>query len=70
VRESTSLFGLDDVHVRSIAGDGEGWRADVDAAGTAYEVEVRRGGRTDPHLLDDPTQPARRVAGSPRVRGA
>ena len=41
VRELTSELGVDDVRVRSIAADGAPWRAEVDAAGTLYEVEVR-----------------------------
>ena len=41
VREATSLLGVDEVRVRSIVRDGERWRVDVGAAGTAYEVEVQ-----------------------------
>jgi hypothetical protein len=40
VREATSELGIDAVRVRSIAADGAGWRAEVDAAGTAYGVAV------------------------------
>ena len=40
VRETTSLPGLDEIKVRSIARAGDGWRADVEAAETDYEVEV------------------------------
>ena len=73
VRETTALLGLDDVGVRSIAPDGEGWRADVDAAGTAYEVEVHVEEGAPTHLTCSTTRlsrPKRFVAGTPRVRGA
>ena len=73
VRESTSLLGLDDVHVRSIAGGGEGWRADVDAAGTPYDVDVHVEEGAPTHLTCSTTRlsrPKRFVAGTPRVRGA
>ena len=72
VRETTSLLGLDDVHVRSIAGDGEGWRADVDAAGTPYDVDVHVEEGAPTHLTCSTTRlsrPKRFVAGTPRVRG-
>ena len=73
MRESTSLLGLDDVRVRSIAGDGEGWRADVDAAGTAYDVDVHVEEGAPTHLTCSTSRlsrPKRFVAGTPRVRGA
>jgi hypothetical protein len=40
VREASSELGLDAVRVRSIVRGGESWRAEVDAAGSTYEVEV------------------------------
>jgi hypothetical protein len=40
VREASSELGVDAVGVRSIVSAGAGWRADVEAAGTAYEVDV------------------------------
>jgi len=73
VREATSLLGLDDVHVRSIAGDGDGWRADVDAAGTGFDVDVHVEEGAPTHLTCSTTRlsrPKRFVAGTPRVRGA
>ncbi|MEO5577092.1 MAG: hypothetical protein ABIR67_06060 [Gaiellaceae bacterium] len=41
MREATGLLGVDDVQVRSVVRDEEGWRADVEAAETVYEVEVQ-----------------------------
>jgi hypothetical protein len=40
VREASSELGVEAVRVRSIVSAGAGWRADVEAAGTAYEVDV------------------------------
>jgi hypothetical protein len=40
VREASSELGVDAVRVRSIDSVGAGWRAAVEAAGTAYEVDV------------------------------
>ena len=40
VREASSELGVDAVRVRSIDSAGAGWRAAVEAAGTAYEVDV------------------------------
>ena len=73
VRDATSLLGIDDVGVRSIAPDGERWRADVVAAGTGYDVDVdvEEGGPT--HLTCSTSRlsrPKRYVAGTPRARGA
>ncbi len=73
VRELTSELGVDDVLVRSIAGDGDCWRADVRASGTAYEVEVRVEEGAPTHLTCSTSRlsrPKRYVAGSPRERGA
>jgi hypothetical protein len=73
VRETTALLGLDDVYVRSIAPDGEGWRADVDADGAVYDVEVHVEEGAPTHLTCSTTRlsrPKRYVAGTPRARGA
>ena len=73
VREATSLLGLDDVGVRSIAGDDGGWRAEVTAAGTAYEVDVHVEEGAPTHLTCSTSRlsrPKRFVAGTPRARGA
>jgi hypothetical protein len=40
VREASSELGVEAVRVRSIVSAGAGWRADVEAAGTAYVVDV------------------------------
>ena len=73
VREATSLLGLDDVGVRSIAGDDEHWRAEVTAAGTAYEVDVHVEEGAPTHLTCSTSRlsrPKRFVAGTPRARAA
>ena len=59
--------------VRSIAGDGEGWRAEVDAVGTGYDVDVHVEEGAPTHLTCSTTRlsrPKRFVAGTPRVRAA
>ncbi len=50
VRETTSLLGVDEVEVRSIARRGAAWRAEVEAAGTDYDVDVRVEEGTQTHL--------------------
>jgi hypothetical protein len=73
VRETTSLFGVDDVRLRSIAHEGEGWRADVAAGGAAYEVEVHVEEGAPTHLTCTTSRlsrPKRYVAGIPRARDA
>ena len=73
VREATSLLGLDDVGVCSIAGDDEGWRAEVSAAGTDYEVDVHVEEGALTHLTCSTSRlsrPKRFVAGTPRARAA
>jgi len=73
VREPTGLLGVDDVRVRSVAGDGEGWLALVEAAGEVYEVDVRVEEGEPTHLTCSTQRlrrPKRYVAGSPRARGA
>jgi hypothetical protein len=73
VREATSLLGIDDVRVPSIVPDGERWRADVAAAGIAYEVDVHVEEGAPTHLTCSTSRlsrPKRYVAGTPRARGA
>ena len=73
VREATSLLGVDDVLVRSIDGDGKRWRAEVAAAGTAYEVDVHVEEGAPTHLTCSTSRlsrPKRFVAGTPRARAA
>jgi sucrase/ferredoxin-like protein len=73
VREATSLFGVDDVQVSSIAGDAGRWRAEVAAAGTAYEVDVHVEEGAPTHLTCSTSRlsrPRRFVAGIPRARAA
>ena len=73
VRDATSLLGIDDVGVRSIVPGGERWRADVAAAGTAYEVDVHLEEGAPTHLTCSTSRlsrPKRYVAGTPRARGA
>ena len=71
VREATGLLGLAEVRVAEIERDGDGWRARVEAGGTAYDVDVRREHGEATHLTCSTEQlrrPARYVAGSPRAR--
>jgi len=73
VREETGLAGVDEVDVRSIARDGDGWRAEVVAGGTAYDVDVRLEEGEATHLTCSTqrlSRPKRYVAGSPRARAA
>ena len=73
VREETGLLGLDDVSVRRIARTEDGWRAEVAAGGSEYEVDVRREEGEPTHLTCSTTvlrRPRRYVAGSPRVRAS
>jgi len=73
VREATSLLGVDDVLVSSIAGEGGRWRAAVAAAGTAYEVDVHVEEGAPTHLTCSTgrlSRPKRFVAGTPRARAA
>ena len=73
VREETGLLGIADVQVSSIEGDGGGWRAVVEAAGTAYDVEVRLEEGEPTHLTcstPNLRRPKNYVAGIPRARGA
>lgn len=73
VREETGLAGVDEVDVRSIARDGDGWQAEVVAGGTAYDVGVRLEEGEATHLTCSTQRlrrPKRYVAGSPRARAA
>ena len=72
VRAATSLLGVDEVRVRSVSPDGDGWRAEV-AAGTAYEVDVHVEEGAPTHLTCSTSRrsrPKRFVAGTPRARAA
>ena len=73
VRETTSLLGVDDVKVRSIARAADGWRADVEAAETDYEVEVHVEEGAQTHLTCSTgrlSRPKRYVGEILRARGA
>ena len=73
VRQQTGLLGVFDVSVAAIAHEGDVWRAQVDAGGAAYEVEVRREQGEATHLTCSAAQlkrPMRYVAGTPRARAA
>ena len=73
VREATGLLGVDEVVVRSIARAGERWRAEVEAARAAYEVEVDVEEGVPTHLTCSTTRlsrPKRYVAGNLRAPGA
>jgi hypothetical protein len=76
VREATGLLGVDDVLVRRLEPEGSGWRAQVSAAGTDYDVDVRVEAGVPTHLTcatEQLKRPKRyvaelRAAGSPRAR--
>jgi hypothetical protein len=73
VREETGLLEISAVQVRSIDGVGEGWRAEVEAGGTIYDVEVRREQGDATHLTCSTTalkRPNHYVAGSLRARAS
>ena len=78
VRELTSALGVDDIRVRAIVADGDGWRADVETTGQAYEVDVRVKEGAPTHLtcstgrLNRPKHYVAelRVAETPRARDA
>ena len=73
VREETGLLGISAVHVRSIERVGDGWRAEVEAGGTVYDVDVRREEGEPTHLTCSTStlkRPSRYVAGSPRARAS
>lgn len=73
VREETGLLGISDVRVRSIERAGDGWRAEVEARGTVYDVDVRRERGEATHLTCSTSalkRPNRYVAGSLRARAS
>ena len=73
VREATGLLAVDDVLVRSIVRDGDGWRAAVESGGAEYDVAVHAEEGAPTHLTCSTarlSRPKRYVAGTPRARGA
>jgi len=73
VRETTSLLGVEEIKVRSIARAGDGWRADVAAADADYEVEVHVEEGAQTHLTCSTnrlSRPKRYVGEILRARGA
>ena len=73
VREATGLLELSAVQVRSIERAGEGWRAEVEAGGRVYDVDVHREEGEATHLTCSTAslkRPNRYVAGSLRARAA
>jgi hypothetical protein len=73
VRETTSLLGVEEIKVRSIARAGDGWRADVEAADADYEVEVHVEEGAQTHLTCSTSRlsrPKRYVGEILRARGA
>jgi len=73
VREETGLLGISAVQVRSIERAGDGWRAEVEAGETVYEVDVRREEGEATHLTCSATalkRPSRYVAESLRARAS
>jgi hypothetical protein len=73
VREHTGLAGVDDIRVRSIESQGEGWEAELEAAGVVYDVDVVVTEGEATHLTcstDRLRRPRRYVAGSLRERAA
>ena len=73
MREQTGLLGVFDVRVVAIARDGDVWHAQVEAGGTAYDVDVHREQGEATHLTCSASQlrrPAHYVAGTPRARAA
>jgi hypothetical protein len=73
VREPTGLLGVDEVIVRTIRAAEEGWSAEVEAAGSVYDVEVRVEEGEPTHLTCSTQRlrrPKRYVAGIPRARAS
>lgn len=71
VREETGLLGISDVQVRSIERAGDGWRAEVEAGGTVYDVDVRKEEGEPTHLTCSTSalkRPNRYVAAGLRAR--
>ena len=73
VREATGLEGLDDVLVRAVAREGDGWIAEVAARGQVYDVAVRVEEGEPTHLTCSTSRlsrPKRYVGETLRVRAA
>ena len=73
VRRQTGLLGVDNVDVRSIRPDGEGWHAEVAAGDAAYDVDVAVTEGEATHLTCSTPRlrrPKLYVGESPRARGA
>jgi hypothetical protein len=73
VREEAGVLGISDVRVRSIQRVGEGWRAEVGAAGAVYDVDVRRDEGEATHLTCSTAalkRPSHYVAESLRARAS
>ena len=73
VREETGLLGVDEVSVRSVAGEPGDWMAEVDAAGRRYELAVRVEESAPTHLTCSTTRlsrPKRYVGEILRARAA
>jgi hypothetical protein len=73
VREQTGLLGVFDVKVVAIEREGDAWHAQVEAGGTAYDVDVHREQGEATHLTCSSLQlkrPTHYVAGTPRARAA
>jgi hypothetical protein len=73
VREETGLLEISAVQIRSIVRAGDGWRAEVEAGETVYEVDVRREEGEATHLTCSTTalkRPSRYVAESLRARAS
>jgi hypothetical protein len=73
VRELTGALGVHDVSVVRLERAPDGWSAVVSAAGTAYDVAVRREEGEPTHLTcstETLRRPKRFVAGTPRARAA
>ena len=73
MREETGLLGDLSRAGRSIERAGEGWRAEVEAGGTVYDVDVRREEGEATHLTCSTAtlkRPSHYVAGSLRARAS
>lgn len=73
VRELTGVLAVSGVRVRAIAKAGEGWQAQVEADGAAYDVDVHRELGAPTHLTCSTVElkrPSHYVAERPRARVA
>jgi hypothetical protein len=71
VREATGGYGIDDVVVRSVRPEGDGWTAVVAAGARRYDVDARAEEGEPTHLTcstERLRRPKRYVAGTPRAR--